>query len=180
MLIGEVPLRIGDEAPAFRDLPGTGGKRYSLSSFDPDPVLAIVFLANGCPTVKGYAERLLSIQADYESQGVRLLGVNPNNPALSPADTLEGMQERSRVAGYTFPYLKDEDRLMARSYGALCTPHAFVLDRSRRLRYRGRIDDSRLPDTVTQQNLRWALDDVLSGRPVRVADAEPFGCSIVW
>ena len=180
MPIGDVPFRIGDEAPAFMNLPRTDGKRYSLSSFNADPVMAIVFLANGCPTVKGYAERLLSIQADYESQGVRLLGINPNNPALSPADTLQGMQERSREAGYTFLYLKDENRSMARSYGALCTPHAFVLDSSRRLRYRGRIDDSRLPHTVTHQNLRWALDDVLSGRQVRISEAEPFGCSIVW
>lgn len=180
MLTGEVPLRIGAEAPDFTNLPGTDGKRYSLSSFDTDPVLAIMFLANGCPTVKGYAERLRSIQADYESQGVRLVGINSNNPALSPADTFEAMKERSQEAGYTFLYLKDDDRLIARSYGAFRTPHAYVLDRSRRLRYRGRIDDSRLPDTVTRQDLRHALDDVLAPRRVRVAETEPFGCSIVW
>jgi len=77
-----------------------------------------------------------------------------------------------------FPYLKDQDQKVAKSYGALVTLHAFVLDRDRRLRYRGRIDDSRDPKKVEVNDLRNALDDLLSGKEVRVAETQPFACSI--
>jgi peroxiredoxin len=180
MITGELAPRIGDPGPDFRDLSDTGGDRYSLSSFAGDPILVLVFMANGCPTVKGYGERLQQLQSDYEGKGVRLIGINSNNSALSPPDTLEAMEQRSREAGHNFPYLKDPDGRVARSYGATRTPHVFVLDTSRRLRYRGRIDDSRLPHTVTTRDLQKALDDLVAERPVRVPETEPFGCSIIW
>jgi hypothetical protein len=67
---------------------------------------------------------------------------------------------------------------VAKSYGALVTLHAFVLDRERRLRYRGRVDDSRDPEKVEVHDLMNALDDLLNGREVRVPETRPFACSI--
>jgi hypothetical protein len=77
-------------------------------------------------------------------------------------------------------YLKDEGGLVARRYGAVTSPHAFVLDERRRLRYRGRVSDSRQASTVTVPYLELAVEDVLAGRQVAVAETEPYGCSIVW
>jgi len=172
-------LKLGDEAPVFSDLRGADGKSYRLSSFADKPVLALVFISNGCPTVRVYDERLITLQSSYESAGLQIVAINSNNPFLSPSDTYPEMVKRAKEAGYNFPYLKDEDGGIARSYGALTTPHAFVFDRNRRLRYRGRIDDSRDPSKLTTSDLRNALADVLGGNTVKVQDTQPFGCAIV-
>jgi peroxiredoxin len=179
MVTAEVGLPIGSAAPDFRDLAAADGGRYSLSSFA-DPVLVIVFLGNGCPTVKGYTGRLLGLQRDFGDKGVRVVGINSNNAAISPPDTYEMMVKRAHEAEFNFTYLKDEDRHVAKEFGAICTPHVFAFDHARLLQYKGRIDDSRMPLSVTRQDLRSALDDLLSRRPVRTPETEPFGCSVVW
>ena len=88
------------------------------------------------------------------------------------------MMEVAEERNFNFPYLKDEDQSVARSYGALVTLHAFVLDKQRRLRYRGRVDDSRDPTKVTTNDLQNALDDLLEGKEVRTPETRPFACSI--
>jgi hypothetical protein len=114
------------------------------------------------------------------STGVEVVAINPNNASLSPSDTLVQMVNRSTTRAYNFAYLKDEDGTVARSYGAVCTPHAFVLDSHRRIVYQGRIDDSRMGNIITSRDLENAVADVVAGRPVAVRETEPFGCTIVW
>ena len=176
---GPEPLTIGVGAPDFGYLLGVDGERYSLSSFQDKKLLVLMFISNGCPTVKACQDRMIRIQKDYSSKNVQLLALNSNNSYLSPADTYAEMVLRVREKGFNFPYIKDEDRTAARSYGAVCTPHVFVLDEDRRLRYKGRIDDSRNPERVTVSDLRNAIDDLLANRPVRVSETTAFGCSIV-
>lgn len=171
---------IGIGAPDFGNLLGVDGERYSLSSFQDKKLLVLLFISNGCPTVKACQDRMIRIQKDYASKNVQLLALNSNNSYLSPADTYAEMVLRVREKGFNFPYVKDEDRTVARSYGAVCTPHVFLLDEPRKLRYKGRIDDSRNPDRVTISDLRNAIEDLLASRPVAVPETTPFGCSIVW
>ncbi len=173
------PLELGQRAPDFRDLIDVEGRRLSLSSFDDAPLLVIIFSCNGCPTVKATEERMIALRAAYGPKGVRIVAVNSNNSYLSPADTYPEMVKRAREKGFNFPYLKDDDGSVGRAYGAISTPHAFLFDADRRLRYRGRIDDSRDPARVTVQDLQNAIDDLLGGRPVRVPETKPFGCAIV-
>jgi len=123
---------------------------------------------------------MIKIQKDYSGKSVQLVALNSNNSYLSPADTYAEMVLRSQDKGFNFPYLKDEDRTVAKAYGVLCTPHVFLLDEERRLRYKGRIDDSRNPERVTVSDLRNAIEDLTENRPVRVSETTPFGCSIVW
>ena len=165
--------RVGDSEPLL----GTDGKRYRLSSF-PDDVLVVVFNSNRCPTAKAYEERLIALQDEYAARGIRVIAVNSTNPHLYAEESYAAMIEHAREAGFTFPYLKDDRQDLARTFGAECTLHAFVLDRERRLRYRGRIDDSRNPAKVTVSDLRNALDDVLAERDVRVAETTAFGCAL--
>jgi len=173
-------LQIGSNSPGFSDLLGVDGKRYSLSSFDDARFLVVVFTSNGCPTVRAFEARLAEIDATYALDGVRVVAINANNAYLSPGDSHEEMQRRAGEKGFPFPYLKDEDGAVARSYGAISTPHAFVFDENRRLRYQGRIADSRIPEKATTSDLENALVDLLAGRPPRVPVTVPFGCSIVW
>jgi peroxiredoxin len=171
---------IGIGAPDFGNLLGVDGERYSLSSFQNKNMLGLLFISNGCPTVKASQDRMIKIQRDYSGKNVQLLALNSNNSYLSPADTYAEMVLRVREKGFNFPYVKDEDRTVARAYGAVCTPHVFLLDEERRLRYKGRIDDSRNAERVTVSDLRNAIDDLLADRSVRVSETTPFGCSIVW
>jgi peroxiredoxin len=173
-------LHIGSAAPDFTDLVGVDGKRSSLSSFDDARFLIVVFISTGCPTVRAFEDRLAEIDATFARDGARLVAINANNPYLSPGDGYDEMVRRAREKGYTFPYLKDEDGRVARAFGAVSTPHAFVFDEDRRLVYQGRIADSRIPEKVTSPDLENALVDLVAGRAPRVALTVPFGCSIVW
>lgn len=182
-------LPIGSAAPDF-DLPGVDGRRYSLRDFASAKVLVLVFTANHCPTAQAYEERVRKMHADYASKGVAVALVSPNDPLAVRLDELgysdlgdsfEDMKVRARDQGFTFPYLYDgETEVMSRKYGPVATPHAFVFDRERKLRFAGRIDDKEDPAKVTVSDTRNAIDALLAGRPVPVETTKVFGCSIKW
>jgi peroxiredoxin len=172
-------LGIGARAPSFEDLLGVDGHRYSLSSFDAKPFLVVIFSCNGCPTVKANESRMVEIQNKYASQGLQIVAINSNNAYLSPADTYEEMEKRAQERQFNFPYLKDHDGSVARNYGAISTPHVFVLDGERRLRYSGRIDETRDPANASYSDLENALGDLFANRTVKVPETQPFGCAIV-
>ena len=173
-------LGIGQKAPPFNDLLGADGKRHSFASFSEKPILVVVFTCNHCPYSKAYEDRIVAIQRDYASKGVQLVAINSNDDKSYPEDSYPEMVKRAREKKFNFPYLRDEEQVVVGEYGAVCTPHVFAFDKARLLRYRGRIDDSRDPSAVTSHDLRNALDDLISGRSVRIPDTKPFGCSIKW
>jgi hypothetical protein len=136
-------------------------------------VTAVIFISTQCPVSNGYNERLKALYADYSPKDVHLVILNANSTETA-ADV-----ERHRAAhGFPFPVYKDVNNVFADKVGAAVTPHAFVFDGQGALVYRGAIDNSRDPDRVTQRPLRDALDAALAGRPVAVAEAKAFGCSI--
>jgi peroxiredoxin len=172
-------LALGSKAPDF-NLRGVDGKMHTLTSFSVKPVLVVVFSCNHCPYVKAYEDRMITIQRDYASRGVQLVAINSNDEKSYPEDSFAQMVVRAKEKGFNFPYLRDQDQTAVEHYRAVCTPHVFVFDSRRRLRYRGRIDDSRDPLNVKSPDLRNALDDLTAGREVRVPDTKPFGCSVKW
>lgn len=172
------PFQIGEKAPGFEKLRGVDGKEYSMSSFDDKEILILLFIANRCPTARVYTERLKSIQDDYGSKGAQLVGINSDNQYFFALESMPSMRSVADERDFNFPYLKDSDQSVAKNYGALVTLHAFVLDKQRKLRYRGRVDDSRDPSKVTTSDLRNALDDLLEGKEVRTPETRPFACSI--
>ena len=157
---GEASLALGEPALDFDPLVGVDGRRYSLSSFSGKKLLVLVFSCNGCPAVRAAEDGLVALQDAYAGAGVQLLAINANNPYLTPADTYEEMVKRAEEKGFNFPYVKDEDGSVARRYGATRTPHVFLLDGERRVRYRGRIADSRDPAKVTRRDLERAVEDL--------------------
>jgi peroxiredoxin len=173
-------LELGAQAPDFGDLQGADGKRYSLRSFDAKPVLVVVFTCNHCPYAVAYEDRVVATQRDYSGKGVQLVAINSNDDKSYPEDGYPQMVRRAKEKGFNFPYVRDASQSVAEAYGAVCTPHVFAFDKDRRLRYRGRIDDSKDPSAVKSPDLRNALDDMAAGKSPRVADTRPFGCSIKW
>jgi peroxiredoxin len=172
-------LEIGAPAPISPQMLGVDGATHTLEEYKAE-FLVLVVIGNGCPTVRAYEDRLKHMHQRYAARGVQVVAVNSNNPHLSPFDTHEQMVRRAAEAGLPFPYLKDADGTLARALGAVSTPHAFVFDGERRLRYRGRIDDARIPDSVTKRDLDEALRALTDGGDPPVATTEPFGCSIIW
>jgi len=172
------PFEIGQKAPSFDNLKGVDGKEYSLSTFADKEIVILLFMANRCPTARVYTDRLKAIQTDYDKKGVQLVGINSDNQYFFSPESISKMIEIAEERELNFPYLKDEDQSVAKKYGALVTLHAFVLDRERILRYRGRVDDSRDPNKVTTNDLRNAINDLLEGKEVRTPETRPFACSI--
>jgi peroxiredoxin len=183
-------LAIGASAPDF-SLPGVDGKTYSLSSFADAQVLVIVFTCNHCPTAQAYEDRIIQLKKDYGSKGVAVVAIMPNDPTsinldelgyTDMGDSFEEMKRRAAEKHFNFPYLYDgKTEETANKYGPIATPHVFIFDRSRKLRYSGRVDDvekpSKTPHTLDTRN---AIDALLSGKEVPVAKTKVFGCSIKW
>ena len=182
-------LTIGAKAPDF-DLPGVDGRRYTLASFAPAKVLVFVFTANHCPTAQAYEERIERLHADFAGRGVEVVLVSPNDPLAlrldeqgytDLGDTLADMKIRAKDRGWAFPYLYDgETEAMSRRYGPVATPHVFVFDAERKLRFVGRVDDGENPAKVTTHDARNAIEAVLAGKPVPVETTKVFGCSVKW
>jgi thiol-disulfide isomerase/thioredoxin len=185
---GFLPLAIGDAAPDFR-LPGVDGRTYTLKSFASARVLVVIFTCNHCPTAQAYEDRFIRFQKDYKEKGVAIVAINPNDPRAvrldelgytDLADSFEDMKIRARDRKFPFPYLNDgETQHTALAYGVLATPHVFIFDQERKLRYAGRFDDAEVK-TVKSQDARNAVEALLAGRRAPVARTRVFGCSTKW
>ena len=182
-------LRIGQKAPDF-NLPGVDGLNYKLADFANADILVIVFTCNHCPTAQAYEERIKKLAADYKNKGVALIAISPNDPRAvrldelgysDMGDSLEDMKNRAKDMKFNFPYLYDGDeQRVSLAYGPTRTPHVFIFDRQRKLRYVGRIDDSEKSRPVKSRDTRNAIDALLKGRKVPVETTRTIGCSIKW
>lgn len=183
-------LPIGAAAPDF-ELPGIDGKTYSLTSFKNANILVIIFTCNHCPTAQAYENRIIELTNDYKNKGVAVVAIMPNDPkAIRPdelnytdlGDSFKEMKLRAKEKHFNFPYLYDgETQTTAKAYGPVATPHVFIFDKGRKLRYEGRIDDVEKPTKIPNTNdTRNAIEALLNNKEVPVTTTKVFGCSIKW
>jgi len=183
-------LAIGSRAPSF-SLKGVDGKTYTLASFNKYKILVIVFTCNHCPTAQAYEDRIIQLAKDYKTKSVAVVAINPNDPAAirldelgytDLSDTYAEMKLRAARKKFNFPYLYDgSTQVTTRAYGPVATPHVFIFDKDRKLRYQGRIDDVEKPTkTPNTFDTRNALDELLQNKEVTVKTTKVFGCSIKW
>jgi peroxiredoxin len=182
-------LAIGQPAPDF-NLKGTDGRQYSLKSFVNAKILVVIFSANHCPTAQAYEDRIIAITREYSDKGVQVVLISSNDiQALNLSelgytdlgDTYEDMILRSKDKNFKFPYLYDsDDQKTALAYGPVATPHAFVFDSDRKLRYEGRIDAFEKPGTGHGEDLKNAINAILAGKTVSPSSTKVFGCSMKW
>mgnify|MGYP001552374787 CR=1 FL=1 len=182
-------LAIGSPLPDF-NLKGVDDKMYTPASFADAKVLMVVFTCNHCPTAQAYEERIKAIQADYKAKGVQVVAINPNSAAAvrfdemgygDLGDTFEEMKIRAEHKQFNFPYLDDGDeQVVVAKFGALVTPHVYIFDQARKLRFVGRIDSSEREDLARSHETRDALDAMLAGKEPAVTTTKVFGCSIKW
>ncbi len=182
-------LPIGSQAPDF-SLPGIDGKIHKLSDYSASKILVIVFTCNHCPTAQLYESRIKKLASDYRDKGVALVAIEPNNARAirldelgytDVSDSLDEMKIRAEYRHFNFPYLYDgETQSVSRAYGPQATPHVFIFDQDRKLRYEGRVDNSQRESLVKTQDARNAIDALLAGKPVAVTHTRVFGCSTKW
>lgn len=182
-------LAIGSQAPDF-SLPGVDGKIHKLSDYAASPVLAIVFMCNHCPIASIYEQRVQKLADEYGPKGVAVVAIQPNDPeairvdeldSADTSDSLDEMKIRVQYKHLRYPYLYDgETQAVARALGPQATPHVFVFDRDRKLRYQGRFDNSYRVELVKSEDARNAVDALLDGKPVPVEQTGVFGCSTKW
>jgi peroxiredoxin len=182
-------LAIGAAMPPF-SLPGIDGKTYTDKSFAKADILVMVFTCAHCPTAQAYQERIKKLVTDYSSKGVTLIAINPNHAdavrldelAYSDlSDSFEEMVERAKQEKFNFVWLDDGPmQVMSHAYGPVATPHVFIFDKARKLRFEGRIDNSERESTATTHDTRAALDALLAGRTPPITTTKVFGCSVKW
>ncbi|HST10502.1 MAG TPA: redoxin family protein [Terriglobales bacterium] len=186
---GPPTLAIGSAAPDFC-LPGVDGQSHCLKEYAASKVLVIAFTCNHCPTAQLYEGRIKQLAADYKDRGVTLIAIEPNNPNAvrldemgytDVGDTFDDMKTRAAYRHFDFPYLYDgETQKISQAYGPTATPHLFIFDAERKLRYEGRVDNNPREPLVTIKDARKAIDAVLAGRPVTAPKTPSVGCSTKW
>lgn len=171
---------VGDIATDF-SLKDVSGNQVSLSQFNDAKGFILVFMCNTCPFSIANEERILALDKKYKSVGFPVIGINPNNPVVSPGDSFEAMQQRSKEKNFTFPYLFDEEQQVYPQYGATKTPHVFILKKENGLviKYIGAIDNSvRDSETVTEKYVENAINSLLSDEDIKTTTTKAIGCSI--
>ncbi len=186
---GPPTLAVGAAAPDFC-LAGIDGQNHCLKDYAASKILVLAFTCNHCPTAQLYESRIKQLGDDYRDRGVTLIAIEPNNPAAvrldemgytDVGDSFEDMKVRAAYRHFNFPYLYDgETQKVSRAYGPTATPHLFIFDADRKLRYEGRVDNNPREPLVTVRDARNALDALLAGKPVAVAKTPSVGCSTKW
>ena len=182
-------LKVGSPAPDF-NLPGIDGKMHSLKDYSSAKILVLVFTCDHCPIAQMYEKRIKQLASDYRNRGVALVAINPNDPKavhLSEmghtdlGDSLPEMKIRAEYRHFNFPYLSDgETQAVALKYGPTATPHVFIFDQERKLRYQGRVDSNPREQLATKHEARDAIEALLAGKPVPVENTPAMGCSTKW
>ena len=168
----------GDVATDF-SLKSTDGKMVSMKDFPDAKGFIIVFTCNHCPFAIKYEDRINDLAKRYKPQGYELIAINPNDPEVQPADSFEAMQDRAKEKSFAFPYLFDEGQQIFPQYGATKTPHIFLLDKERVVRYIGAIDDNVEDASLVQEKyLENAIAALSQGNLPEPSVTKAIGCSI--
>jgi peroxiredoxin len=175
-------LELGTPAPDFSLRDVSSGRPISLSTFEKDKALLVMFICRHCPFVKHVQHELARLGTDYPRRGLGIVAISSNDIESHPEDAPEHLKEMAAELGLAFPIVFDETQEVAKAYNAACTPDFFLFDQGRALVYRGQLDESR-PDSgrpVTGRDLRLAIEATLAGRPVDDDQAPSIGCNIKW
>ena len=175
-------LPLGTLAPDFELLDTVSDKRLSLSDVESDKGTVFMFICNHCPYVIHIQEEMVRLAHEYMVKGIAFVAISSNDVENYPEDAPVKMKARAEVLDFQFPYLYDETQEVAKAYRAACTPDFYVFDKQLACVYRGRMDDATPGNgkPVTGNELRSALDALLSGNPVAEEQIPSMGCNIKW
>jgi len=170
-------INVGQKAPSFSGIPAVMGEKDATISLEDtkEDVVVLVFLANHCPVVTAYEDRIIDTANEFKGKSVRFVGVSVNR---MDSDRLPAIKDRVKDKGYNFVYGFDESQKIGKAYGASVTPEFFVLDKDRNIRYTGALDDNQNESKVTKTYVKDAVNALLAGETVEVTETRPKGCGI--
>ncbi len=173
---------LGTPVPEF-NLPNTNGLNQLVSNtqFKESPLL-VMFICNHCPFVIHIIEQAAKIGNEFQGKGMGVVAISSNDIETYPQDSPEKMQQFAQQYGIEFAYCFDESQQIAKDFGAACTPDFFVYDSNHNLQYRGQFDASRPSNNepVTGEDLKKALQCIISGEEVFSQQTPSIGCNIKW
>lgn len=171
----------GDKATDF-SLKNVDGQMVSLSSLPNTKGFIIVFTCNHCPYAKAYEDRIMALDNKYKSLGYPVVAINPSDPIAEPMDSYDAMKVRAQEKQYSFPYLLDEGQKIYPQYGAVRTPHVFVLEKTNDgniVRYTGAIDDNyKNAVDVKEKYVEAVVDALLQHESLPYTSTKAIGCTI--
>lgn len=175
-------MPLGTVAPEFTLIDTKTNTKKSLNEMKSNLATVIMFICNHCPFVKHVQKELINLANDYQKKGISFIAISSNDIVNYPEDGPSKMKEIAEKFQYPFPYLYDESQQVAKNYQAACTPDFYVFDNNMQCIYRGQLDDSRPGNniSVTGKDLRNALDNVLTGKPIASVQKPSMGCNIKW
>lgn len=175
--------KAGDKATDFK-LKNVDNKMVSMADYKNAKGIIVVFTCNHCPFAKKYESRIMALDKKYKSKGYPVIAISPNDPAEVAEDSFENMQKLANEKKYSFPYLFDETQMTAKTYGAVKTPHVYILQKEKSdyvVKYIGAIDDNSDDESaVKEKYVENALDNLLAGKPVNPETTKAIGCGIKW
>lgn len=172
--------KIGDKATDF-SLKNVNGEMISMDLFNDARGFMIIFTCNSCPYSVAYEDRIIALHEKYAKKGVPVIAINPNDDTKSPKDSYEKMIQRAEKKGFPFPYVYDDTQKITKAYGATNTPHVYVLDADRTVKYIGAIDNNtKSADEADKKYVEDAVDAVLGGQEVPEKKTKAIGCTIKW
>jgi len=170
--------KIGDVATDF-SLKGIDDKMHALSDFKEAKGFIVIFTCNHCPYAKMYEDRIIALQSEFEPKGYPVIAINPNDPKAMPSDSFKNMKKRAKEKSFNFHYLFDDGQKIYPQYGATKTPHVFLLDKERVVKYIGAIDDNaRDAGAVKERFLANAINALMDGKEINPKVTKAIGCSI--
>jgi peroxiredoxin len=175
-------LALGTQAPDFSLPDVVTGETVSLGTFASKKALLVMFLCRHCPYVKHVEDELAKIGRDYADKNIGIVAISSNDADVYPEDAPESLKEMAESLEFNFPYCFDETQETAKAYTAACTPDFFLFDDARALVYRGQMDGSRPGNDVpiTGDDLRAAIEAVLTDQPMSSDQKPSLGCNIKW
>ncbi len=170
--------KVGDIATDF-SLKNIDGEMVSLSDYESAEGYIVIFTCNTCPWAVKYEDRIIDLHQKFSNDGFPVIAINPNDPSIKPGDSFSEMKVRASEKGFEFPYVFDEKQEVFPAYGATKTPHVYVLDKERMVKYIGAIDDSpRDPESVSINYIENAVKSIRMGKTPDPATTKAIGCSI--
>lgn len=179
-LLESILVKLGTSIADF-ELKDPHGKLYKSSELFGERGLLVVFTCNHCPYAIAVWPRVIRLAKYAKGMRINTVAINPNiNPAF-PDDAPDKMIEKIKELGIEFPYLVDEKQTTAKAFKAQCTPDIYLFNKDKKLAYHGRIDDNWQDESkITREELKEAMNNMVTGQPIDPVQRPTMGCSIKW
>jgi thiol-disulfide isomerase/thioredoxin len=164
-------MQLNESVPDF-ELFDLQGNPHKLSDHR-GKIVIINFWSAECPHSERTDRYIVSMLEKWNGD-VELLSIAANRN--EPLPMVEEAARTRRIS----KVLLDAKQVVADLYGAVTTPHAFVVDREGILRYRGAVDNITFRRReATRFFLQETIEALLAERLPGVGETPAYGCAIV-